>query len=76
MVESHGNTYHLSPVLDGKLARIHRWLSAPDPYPNYQKALKQRQADTGIWFLKSEQYAKWKTDSAFISLAVWDSRMR
>ena len=31
---------------------------------NYQKALKQRQADTGVWFLESEQYAKWKTDAA------------
>jgi Cdc6-like AAA superfamily ATPase len=39
-------------------------LSAPDPSLNYQKALKQRQADTGVWFLESEQYAKWKTDAA------------
>jgi hypothetical protein len=50
--------------LDGKLAKICRWLSAPDPSLNYQKALKQRQADTGVWFLESEQYAKWKTDTA------------
>jgi hypothetical protein len=37
-------------------------LSPPDPSSNYQKALKQRQADTGLWFLESEQYSKWKTD--------------
>jgi Cdc6-like AAA superfamily ATPase len=31
---------------------------------NYKKALKQRQARTGAWFLESEQYAKWKTNTA------------
>jgi hypothetical protein len=31
---------------------------------NYQKALKQRQADTGRWFLESDQYVKWKTNAA------------
>ena len=55
---------YLSLVLDEKLAKICRWLSAPDPYLNYRKALKQRQACTGLWFLESEQYAKWKTDTA------------
>jgi Cdc6-like AAA superfamily ATPase len=29
---------------------------------NYHKALKQHQPDTGVWFLESEQYIKWKTD--------------
>lgn len=46
---------------DQKTNMISRWLSAPDPTMNYQKALKQRQSDTGIWFLESEQYAQWKT---------------
>ncbi|KAH7359929.1 hypothetical protein BKA66DRAFT_562105 [Pyrenochaeta sp. MPI-SDFR-AT-0127] len=46
------------------LSRIHRWLCAPDPSVNYQKALKQRQHDTGLWFLEGEQYANWKKDSA------------
>jgi Cdc6-like AAA superfamily ATPase len=54
---------YLSLVSDGQLAKICRWLSAPDPYLNYKKALKQRQAHTGVWFLESEQYAKWKTDT-------------
>ncbi|KAF2178430.1 hypothetical protein K469DRAFT_438948, partial [Zopfia rhizophila CBS 207.26] len=46
---------------DAKLAKIRQWLSAPDPSMNYQKALKKRQAETGLWFLESEQYSKWKT---------------
>ena len=31
---------------------------------NYQKALKQRQDATGLWFLESDQYTEWKTDAA------------
>jgi hypothetical protein len=49
---------------DEKLTKIRQWLSAPDPSTNYQKAFKQRQADTGLWFLESERYTKWKTDAA------------
>jgi Cdc6-like AAA superfamily ATPase len=45
------------------LTKIHQWLSPPDPSLNYKKALKQRQADTGLWFVKSKQYSEWKTDS-------------
>lgn len=41
---------------------IYQWLSPPDPSLNYQKALKQRQADTGLWFLESDEYAQWKMD--------------
>jgi hypothetical protein len=50
--------------VDAKLSKVRQWLSAPDPSANYQKALKQRQADTGLWFLGSEQYARWKKDAA------------
>jgi Cdc6-like AAA superfamily ATPase len=50
--------------IDARLAQIHMWLYAPDPSMNYQKALTQRQDDTGLWFLESNQYAKWKTDAA------------
>jgi hypothetical protein len=42
--------------------QIHRWLSAPDPWLNYNKALKERQVGTGTWFIKSKQYADWKTN--------------
>jgi Cdc6-like AAA superfamily ATPase len=39
-------------------------LSPPDPSPNYEKAVKQRQANTGLWFLEGEDYAAWKTNPA------------
>lgn len=45
---------------DAKLCDIRRWLSAPDPSTNFQKALKLRQANTGLWFLKSDTYTRWK----------------
>ena len=38
---------------------MRRWLSAPDPCTNYQKALKQHQVNTSLWFLNSDQYAEW-----------------
>jgi hypothetical protein len=46
---------------DAKLCKIRQWLSAPDPSTNYQKALKLRQSDTGLWFLKSDAYTRWKS---------------
>jgi hypothetical protein len=49
-------------VIDDNRKKIHRWLSAPDPWLNYNKALKQRQAGTGTWFTESKQYAHWKTN--------------
>ncbi|ORY14383.1 hypothetical protein BCR34DRAFT_560322 [Clohesyomyces aquaticus] len=51
----------LKPLTDEKLCKIRQWISAPDPSTNYQKALKLRQADTGLWFLESDAYNKWKT---------------
>ncbi|KAF2728034.1 hypothetical protein EJ04DRAFT_569878 [Polyplosphaeria fusca] len=50
----------LQPLTDVKLCKIRQWLSAPDPSTNYQKALKLRQADTGLWFLESDAYTRWK----------------
>ncbi|KAF1968464.1 hypothetical protein BU23DRAFT_558501 [Bimuria novae-zelandiae CBS 107.79] len=49
---------------DEKLPKICRWLSAPGPSTNYQKALKLRQADTGVWFLKGREYTRWKAEAA------------
>jgi hypothetical protein len=46
--------------VDAKLCKIRQWLSAPDPSTNYQKALKLRQADTGLWLLDSDAYTRWK----------------
>jgi hypothetical protein len=46
--------------VDAKLCKIRLWLSAPDPSTNYQKALKLRQADTGLWLLDNDAYTRWK----------------
>jgi hypothetical protein len=48
-------------AIDAKLCKIRQWLSAPDPSTNYQKALKLRQPDTGLWFLESDAYTRWKS---------------
>ena len=45
--------------VSGKREQIHRWLSAPDPSSNYNKALKDRHRSTGEWFLRSETYSNW-----------------
>ncbi|KAF2186074.1 purine and uridine phosphorylase [Zopfia rhizophila CBS 207.26] len=41
--------------------KIDCWLSPADPSTNYNKALQQRQEGTGLWFLQSNAFAKWKT---------------
>jgi NACHT domain len=43
-----------------KRDKIERWLSAPDPSINYNKALKQRHKDSGLWFLQTKAFEKWK----------------
>ncbi|KAH9226898.1 hypothetical protein K456DRAFT_1754459 [Colletotrichum gloeosporioides 23] len=45
------------------LEKMYTWLSAPDPSVNYHTALSQRHAGTCNWFLHSEQYDRWKTES-------------
>lgn len=39
---------------------IDRWLSPPNPWTNYNKALQQCQEGTGLWFLQSDTFATWK----------------
>ncbi|KAM3077406.1 hypothetical protein ACMFMG_006751 [Clarireedia jacksonii] len=53
----------LKPLTETKLIEIRQWLSAPDPSINYQKAIKLRQANTGLWFLQSDLYRKWKAEA-------------
>ncbi|KAL1600753.1 hypothetical protein SLS60_007141 [Paraconiothyrium brasiliense] len=48
-------------LTDAKLCKIRQWLSAPDPSTNYNKAIKLRQAETGLWFVTSDAYNRWKT---------------
>jgi Cdc6-like AAA superfamily ATPase len=47
-----------------RLGKICSWLSAPDPSTNYNKAHKQRQAETGLWLLESAKFAEWKERAA------------
>ena len=42
---------------------ILRWLSAPDPSSNYNRALKDRHAATGDWFLKGKAYQDWLSET-------------
>jgi Cdc6-like AAA superfamily ATPase len=42
--------------------KIRSWLSAPDPSTNFNKASKQRQKGTGLWFLQGSSFQKWQTD--------------
>ena len=46
---------------DDFIEKIHRWLSPPDPSLNYQKALDERHEGTGVWFIESKEFAKWRT---------------
>jgi hypothetical protein len=47
-----------------RLGKIRSWLSAPDPFTNYHKAHKQRQAETGLWLLESTKFTEWKESAA------------
>jgi Cdc6-like AAA superfamily ATPase len=42
--------------------KISSWLSAPDPSTNFNKASKQRQKGTGLWFLQGGIFKKWQAD--------------
>lgn len=52
------------PEASERLSKIRCWLSAPDPFTNYHKAQKQRQADTGLWLLNGAQFDNWKQAAA------------
>ncbi|KAI0385877.1 hypothetical protein F5Y04DRAFT_268633 [Hypomontagnella monticulosa] len=45
---------------DNHFAKLHAWLSPPDPSTNYSRALEYRHSGTGKWFLESRQYSSWK----------------
>ncbi|KAF9730053.1 ankyrin repeat protein [Paraphaeosphaeria minitans] len=47
-----------------RLGKICDWLSAPDPSTNYEKAHRQRQAETGLWLVEGEQFRSWKANAA------------
>ncbi|KAK8208081.1 ankyrin repeat-containing domain protein [Phyllosticta capitalensis] len=49
---------------DAEVERRHdnilSWLSAPDPWTNYDKALRQRHPGSGQWLLEDPTYLAWK----------------
>jgi Cdc6-like AAA superfamily ATPase len=47
---------------------IKSWLDPPDASTNHIQARKEHHQDTGLWFLKSEQYTQWK---AKLCSALW-----
>ena len=47
----------------GRKKDILDWLSAPDPWINYQNACRSGHAATGLWFLESEEFSQWKMDA-------------
>ncbi|THY49492.1 purine and uridine phosphorylase [Aureobasidium pullulans] len=47
----------------GKSDKIERWLKAPDPSVNHNKALKAHHHGTGQWFLASNAFLHWKQES-------------
>lgn len=42
---------------------IARWLAAPNPSENHNRALDERHSNTGLWCLESTQYRQWKAKS-------------
>ena len=64
LTEIHKANGSLEPPLLPGLASDHsdivNWLSPPDPWTNHRSARERHQAQTGLWFLESEQYRGWR----------------
>jgi hypothetical protein len=43
--------------------KIIDWLLPPDPRTNHESAHQRHEPGTGVWFLRSEQYQRWKAGS-------------
>lgn len=60
----HGVPTEASPTDIEEEKRMHdmrRWLSPADPSSNLEAARAQRHAGTGVWFLESDLFVRWKT---------------
>lgn len=45
-----------------KYQKACKWLSAPSPFIDYNRAIREHHPGTGLWFLDcNEQFASWKT---------------
>jgi Cdc6-like AAA superfamily ATPase len=49
--------------IQDKTKRILKWLSAPDPSTNYNKAFEQRHEGTGLWFIHGDKFKTWTEQS-------------
>ncbi|MCJ1299174.1 hypothetical protein MMC08_001966 [Hypocenomyce scalaris] len=49
---------------DAERRKIYKWLAAPDPYSNHERARQKHQPDTGKWLLDGQQYNEWKNASS------------
>lgn len=49
---------------DERIAKIEKWLSAPDPWSNLHSARDKHEAGTGDWILRLARYQRWKTGSS------------
>jgi hypothetical protein len=47
-----------------ELAKILRWLSAPDPSANHAQAREQHEDGTGDWLFESQEYQDWVSGSS------------
>jgi hypothetical protein len=43
--------------------KVINWLSPPNPSTNYNKAIRQRHDGSGFWFLRSNSFTRWKTQT-------------
>jgi hypothetical protein len=60
-IELHEDVHALQS--QDKTKRILKWLSAPDPSTNYNKAFAQRHEDTGLWFIHGDKFKTWREQS-------------
>ena len=49
---------------DKERRKIYKWLAAPDPHSNHERARQKHQPDTGKWLLDGHQYNEWKNASS------------
>lgn len=51
-------------VRDENFDRVIRWLSSPDPSSNHNSARKKCERTTGDWFIESQDFESWTTQTA------------
>ena len=47
-------------------SKVMRWLSSPDVSINHIRAIKDRHQGTGDWFIKGEDFLRWKAREHFL----------